>query len=108
VADLIGLTSAQQNVADVLQVAEYVDCCGRIHGQVQVGPELQAAGISNNLDLSAKRALSVANYLTSHGVKPDLVSVHALGENHPAASNDTAEGRAKNRRVEITLTGDGS
>ena len=40
---------------------------------VQVGPELQAAGISNNLDLSAKRALSVANYLTSHGVMPDLV-----------------------------------
>jgi chemotaxis protein MotB len=30
---------------------------------VPVGPELQAAGISNNLDLSAKRALSVANYL---------------------------------------------
>lgn len=75
---------------------------------VQVGPELQAAGISNNLDLSAKRAVSVANYLTSRGVKPDLVSVHALGESHPAASNDTAEGRAKNRRVEITLTGDGS
>jgi chemotaxis protein MotB len=75
---------------------------------VQVGPELQAAGISNNLDLSAKRAVSVANYLTSHGVKPDLASVHALGESHPVASNDTAEGRAKNRRVEITLTGDGS
>ena len=75
---------------------------------VQVGPELQVAGISNNLDLSAKRAVSVANYLTSHGVKPDLVSVHALGESHPAASNDTAEGRAKNRRVEITLTGDSS
>ena len=71
-------------------------------------PELQAAGISDNLDLSAKRAVSVANYLTSHGVKPDLVSVHALGESHPAASNDTAEGRAKNCRVEITLTGDGS
>ena len=75
---------------------------------VQVGPELQAAGISNNLDLSAKRAVSVANYLTSHGVKSDLVSVHALGESHSAASNDTPEGRARNRRVEITLTGDGS
>ena len=75
---------------------------------VQVGRELQAAGISNNLDLSAKRAVSVANYLTSHGVKPDLVSAHAFGESHPATSNDTPEGRAKNRRVEITLTGDGT
>jgi chemotaxis protein MotB len=61
---------------------------------VQVGPELQAAGISNNLDLSAKRAVSVANYLTSHGVKPDLVSVQAFGESHPAAST---EGRTRVR-----------
>jgi outer membrane protein OmpA-like peptidoglycan-associated protein len=51
---------------------------------VPAGAELQAAGISNNLDLSAKRALSVANYLTPHGVKPDLVSVRAFGESHPA------------------------
>jgi len=75
---------------------------------VPVGPELQAAGISNNLDLSAKRAVSVANYLTARGVKPDLVSAQAFGASHPATSNDTPEGRAKNRRVEITLTGDGT
>jgi outer membrane protein OmpA-like peptidoglycan-associated protein len=48
------------------------------------------------------------NYLISHGVKPGLISVHAFGETHPVAANDKPEGRAKNRRVEITLIGDGT
>ena len=73
---------------------------------VPVGEELKAKGVSNNLDLSAERAVSIANYLTSHGVKPDLVSAHGFGETNPVASNDTPEGRAKNRRVDITLTGE--
>jgi chemotaxis protein MotB len=73
-----------------------------------IAPALQAKGIQNNLDLSAERAVSVVNYLVSHGVKPDLISVQAFGETHPVAANDTPEGRAKNRRVEITLTGDGT
>ena len=69
---------------------------------VPIGSQLQPT-ISDNLDLSAKRALSVANYLISHGVKPDLISAHAFGETRPVASNDTPEGRAKNRRIDITL-----
>jgi outer membrane protein OmpA-like peptidoglycan-associated protein len=72
---------------------------------VPVGAELQAKGVSSNLDLSAERAVSIANYLASHGVKADLISAHAFGETNPVASNDTPEGRAKNRRVAITLTG---
>jgi outer membrane protein OmpA-like peptidoglycan-associated protein len=72
---------------------------------VPVGEELKAKGVSSNLDLSAERAVSIANYLTSHGVKSDLVSAHGFGETNPVASNDTPEGRAKNRRVDITLTG---
>jgi chemotaxis protein MotB len=72
---------------------------------IPIGSELQAKGVSNNLDLSAERAVSVVNYLTSHGVKPDLISAQAFGETHPVAPNDTPEGRAKNRRVDITLTG---
>ena len=82
-------------------VAGYTD-------NVPVGEELKTKGVSSNLDLSAERAVSIANYLTSHGVKPDLISAHAFGENNPVASNDTPEGRAKNRRVDITLTGDGT
>ncbi len=74
---------------------------------VPVGTELKAKGVATNLDLSAERAVGIANYLTSHGVKADLVSAHAFGETDPVASNDTSEGRAKNRRVDVLLTGDG-
>ena len=69
-----------------------------------VGEGLKTKGVSNNLDLSAERAVSIANYLSSHGVKADLISAHGFGETNPVASNDTPEGRAKNRRVDITLT----
>jgi chemotaxis protein MotB len=73
-----------------------------------IGQQLKGMGIADNLDLSAKRAVSVASYLISHGVNPALVSAQAFGESHPVAANDTPEGRAKNRRVDITLTGDGT
>jgi chemotaxis protein MotB len=73
-----------------------------------VGPTLQSAGISNNLDLSCKRAASVVVYLVSKGVNPNLLSAQCFGETRPVAPNDTPEGKAKNRRVNITLTGDGT
>ena len=73
-----------------------------------VGPQLQSMGVSNNLDLSCKRAASVVVYLVSQGVNPNLLSAQCFGETHPVAPNDTPEGQAKNRRVNITLTGDGT
>jgi chemotaxis protein MotB len=72
-----------------------------------VGPQLQRLGIANNVDLSSKRAGAVVTYFQSQGVAPSLLSAQGFGDAHPVASNDTPEGRAKNRRVEITLTGDG-
>jgi chemotaxis protein MotB len=73
-----------------------------------IGPELRQRGIENNQQLSVKRAQTVAQYLISQGVKPNLVSAQGFGEADPVASNDTAAGRAQNRRVEITLAGSGT
>ncbi len=73
-----------------------------------VGPQLQGMGIANNVDLSTKRAQSVANYLASHGVNPKLLSAQGMGDSNPVVSNDTPQGRARNRRVSITLTGNGT
>jgi outer membrane protein OmpA-like peptidoglycan-associated protein len=56
-----------------------------------------------NHELSVRRANSVANYLSSHGVIRDRLMIVGAGESRPVASNDTDSGRAQNRRVEITL-----
>jgi chemotaxis protein MotB len=73
-----------------------------------VGPQLQRMGIANNQDLSSRRANSVLNYLGSQGVNPSLLSAQGYGDSNPVVSNDTPEGRARNRRVDITLIGDGT
>jgi len=54
--------------------------------------------------LSEQRAQAIADYLISiHDIKMNKTTVIGLGASQPVASNDTAEGRAKNRRVEITI-----
>jgi chemotaxis protein MotB len=73
-----------------------------------IGPALQRQGITSNELLSQKRAEAVMAYLTAHGVKPDMISARGLGEADPIASNATTQGRAQNRRVELTLAGAGT
>jgi chemotaxis protein MotB len=68
-----------------------------------IGRELRRQGINSNQELSQKRAETVMQYLISQGVKPDLVSAHGFGDADPVASNDTPQGRAQNRRVDLTL-----
>ena len=72
-----------------------------------IGPGLKKEGVTTNLILSQKRADNVMQYMISQGVKPNLVSAHGFGEANPVASNDTAEGRAQNRRVELTVASPG-
>jgi chemotaxis protein MotB len=68
-----------------------------------VGPALRRRGVTSNEELSQKRADAVMQFLISQGVDPTLVSAHGYGEANPVASNDTAAGRAQNRRVELSL-----
>ena len=57
-----------------------------------------------NQTLSEKRASSVANFLGSKGIVTSRLKSSGMGEMHPRATNDTAEGKAQNRRVEFTIT----
>lgn len=57
-----------------------------------------------NQDLSERRAMAVASVLRSGGVAGSRVRVVGAGESQPIASNQTAAGRAQNRRVDITIT----
>jgi chemotaxis protein MotB len=56
-----------------------------------------------NWELSAARAITVTRYLEKEGLDPALLSAAAFGEYQPVANNETAEGRAKNRRIAIVL-----
>ena len=56
-----------------------------------------------NQDLSARRAAAVRNYLVSKGLAPERVVAQGLGPSRPISDNETAEGRANNRRVELIV-----
>lgn len=65
---------------------------------------IRHSGWKSNWELSTARALSVLHYLIEeHGIDPNRLAATGYGEYRPVASNDAAEGRAKNRRVEIVI-----
>ena len=99
IADLAKkLAPTQQNH---LMVSGYTD-------NAPIGTALQKEGVTSNQELSQKRADAVKQYLISQGVQPDLLSAQGFGDASPVASNDTAQGRAQNRRVELSLVGSSS
>jgi len=64
-----------------------------------------SVGDSNyNMGLSQRRADAVSRYIQTRGVLTQRLLTRGMGEDHPIASNSTAQGRAQNRRVEIKLT----
>lgn len=76
--------------------------------QFQVGGHtdtvpIATARFKSNWELSAGRALEVVHLLVAQGVRPEELSAAGYGEFDPVASNDTAEGKKKNRRTEIAL-----
>jgi len=65
---------------------------------------VRSGAFQSNWDLSASRATSVVHrFLFEHLLDPTRVTVQGFGDSRPIASNETPEGRAKNRRVEITI-----
>jgi chemotaxis protein MotB len=73
-----------------------------------VGSQLQRQGIPDNLVLSTRRAAAVVTFLVSQGVNPNIISAKGVGDTRPVAPNDTPQGRAQNRRIEITVQGPGA
>lgn len=79
----------------------------------QIGaPKVQLIGHTDsqgnhqaNVALSLARASTVRNYLIDKGIPAESLSAAGSGPDQPVASNDTAEGRAKNRRIEFRLAG---
>ena len=77
----------------------------RVEGHTDDVP-IHTAQFASNWELSSSRASSIARLLLLHvNVHADNMSVAGYAEFHPATSNATAEGRARNRRVDIVLLG---
>jgi chemotaxis protein MotB len=92
-----------QKVIDILKNIK--DKAIRIEGHTDNVPIVGALTrkYQTNWELSSARALNVARYLQQQGIDPALLAAVAYGEYKPVAGNDTDEGRAKNRRIEIVL-----
>ena len=60
----------------------------------------------NNWELASGRALNVVSAMIEAGLPPEVVSAASFGEFHPVGTNDTAEGKSANRRIEIVLVPD--
>jgi chemotaxis protein MotB len=74
----------------------------RIEGHSDSIP-ISSGRFPSNWELSAARSGAVARFFQGSGLPPERIAATGYGEHRPLASNDTAEGRAKNRRVEIFL-----
>lgn len=92
-----------QKIVSIL--ADVKDKSIRIEGHTDNVPivGMLAKKYPTNWELSAARAINVARYLQEQGIDPAHLSAVAYGEYKPVAGNDTPEGKAKNRRIEIIL-----
>jgi len=91
---------ALSEVAAVL--AMFTDRHFQVAGDTDNVP-IQTARFPSNWELSTARAVEVVRFLVSRGMRPNMLSATGYGEFDPVASNDTPEGRTKNRRIEIVL-----
>lgn len=101
----------EYNKAEILEVSH--DLLNDVATVMKQHPEVKKIRIEGhassegdddyNMDLSEKRAKAVMDFLVSAGVDPDRMESAGYGEERPIASNDTEEGREKNRRVEFNI-----
>lgn len=94
---------AVQQLGTVL--AENPDIAVLIEGHTDNVPYTGNAQLSGNWDLSTKRATAIVNILLENSqIDPQNLTAAGRGEFAPVASNDTSEGKSKNRRIEVILT----
>lgn len=94
---------AVQQLASVL--AQNPDIAVLIEGHTDNVPYNGSGQLNDNWDLSTKRATAIVQLLqASANIDPQNLTAAGRGEHSPVASNETAEGKAKNRRIEVILT----
>jgi chemotaxis protein MotB len=93
---------SEKILAAVAEQIKTLDNPIQIEGHTDNVP-IHGGRYKSNWELSMARAYSVLVFLKNHGIAPQRLSAIGYGKYHPIADNNTAEGRAKNRRIEIDL-----
>ena len=94
-------------LAEFFRSPELTDRRYRIEGHTDNTPVAADSVFPSNWELSATRAVNVLHYLADYGVDENKFSVAGYSDTRPKFSNDTAEGRAYNRRVDIIILDEG-
>ncbi|UFS63634.1 OmpA family protein [Sulfurimonas sp. HSL-3221] len=95
--------AGQEALAQIAKaLAAFPDRRFQVEGHTDNVP-IKSARFPSNWELSTARALSVVHLMIDEGVSADNVSAAGFGEFHPRATNETPEGRALNRRIEIIM-----
>lgn len=94
-------------LADFFKSPEVKDRRFRIEGHTDNTPVPSDSQFPSNWELSATRAVNVLHYLADYGVSENKFSVAGYADTRPKFSNDTPEGRAYNRRVDIIILDEG-
>lgn len=92
----------QQVLASLKEVLEGFEGTISVEGHTDSIP-IATARFPSNWELSSSRAIAVLRYLTEIGITPERMRAVGYAETRPLASNDSQEGRAANRRVELLL-----
>jgi chemotaxis protein MotB len=86
-------------------LADNPDIAVLIEGHTDNDPFSSGGQIANNWDLSTKRATAIVQILNENeAINPESLTAAGRGEFAPIDSNETTEGKAKNRRIEVVLT----
>jgi chemotaxis protein MotB len=94
--------AGQKTLIEVATILRSFDRHFQIAGHTDDEP-IKVSPFASNWELSSARALVVTNFLIKHGMKPGKLSAAGYGEFDPLQPNSTPLGRAKNRRIEITV-----
>lgn len=97
--DVADATLLESSISELTRVLHLIK---RIGGKIEISGHTDDTGnATSNQKLSEARAMSARNFLVNAGYDPNLIKVVGYGESRPVDTNKTAEGRQRNRRVEI-------
>jgi chemotaxis protein MotB len=93
---------AINTLAEVAEVLKQVDLAIEVEGHTDNIP-INTQQFPSNWELSSARASSVVRLFIGHGLAPRYLKAIGSAANYPVTSNDTAEGRTRNRRITVTI-----